>query len=61
MEYALKTQLKFGWTVNMSICRVPDFGIYFELTPGEHKMVFELYDRCGNKTTEEIVLQRYVN
>ena len=40
---------------------VPDFGIYFELTPGEHKMVFELYDRCGNKTTEEIVLQRYVN
>ena len=25
---------------------VPDFGIY---------------DRCGNKTTEEIVLQRYVN
>ena len=40
---------------------VPDFGIYFELTPGEHKMVFELYDRCGNKTTKEIVLQRYVN
>ena len=40
---------------------VPDFGIYLELTPGEHHMVFELYDRCGNKTIEEIVLQRYVN
>lgn len=40
---------------------VPDFGIYLELAPGEHKMVFELYDRCGNKTTEEIVLQRHAN
>ena len=40
---------------------VPDFGIYLELVPGKHKMVFELYDRCGNKTTEEIVLQRHAN
>lgn len=53
------TRLKFGWTVNMS--EVPDFGIYLELAPGEHKMVFELYDRCGNKTTEEIVLYRHTN
>lgn len=40
---------------------VPDFGIYLELAPGENKMVFELYDRCGNKTTEEVVLQRHTN
>lgn len=40
---------------------VPDFGIYLELVPGENKMVFELYDRCGNKTTEEIVIQRHIN
>lgn len=40
---------------------VPDFGIYLELTPGEHHIVFELYDRYGNKTTEEIVLQRHAN
>ncbi len=59
MEYARMTRLKFGWTVNMS--EVPDFGIYLELAPGEHKMVFELYDRCGNKTTEEIVLYRHTN
>ena len=39
---------------------IPDFGIYLELTPGEHKLIFELYDRCGNKTTEEIVLKRHV-
>mgnify|MGYP002611327190 FL=1 len=39
---------------------VPDFGIYFELAPGEHKMVFELYDRCGNKTTEEIAALQYI-
>ena len=40
---------------------VPDFGIYLELEAGENKMMFELYDRCGNKTTEEVVLQRHVN
>ena len=38
---------------------IPDFGVYLELAPGEHTLVFELYDRCGNKTTEEIVLRRY--
>lgn len=32
-----------------------------KLAPGENKMVFELYDRCGNKTTEEIVLHRHTN
>ncbi len=40
---------------------VPDFGIYLELAPGENKMSFELYDRCGNKTTQEIVLQRHTD
>lgn len=37
------------------------FGIFIELIPGEQKKVIEVYDICGNKTVEELVLHRYEN
>lgn len=37
-EYALKTQLKFGWTVNMSICRMsPILAYILSLRPANIK------------------------